>query len=71
MVVFRISDNGNGIPQQFRDRIFEPFTKLVQEKGLGLALALAKRIIDIQGGKIELQSEEGKGTTFAISMPQT
>ncbi|MGB2868265.1 MAG: HAMP domain-containing sensor histidine kinase [Bacteroidota bacterium] len=69
MVVFKIADNGNGIPPQFRDKIFEPFTKLVQEKGLGLALSLAKRIVDVQGGRIELQSEEGKGTTFTITMP--
>ena len=70
MVVFRISDNGNGIPAQFRDKIFEPFTRFVQEKGLGLSLALAKRIIEAQGGTILVESEEGKGTSFTISMPQ-
>lgn len=64
-----VSDNGSGIPAQFRDRIFEPFTKIVQEKGLGLNMALAKRIIEMQGGTISLESEEGRGTTFVIQMP--
>ncbi len=43
--------------------------KIVQEKGVGLGLPLAKRIVDMQGGTIAVQSEEGKGTTFIISMP--
>ena len=63
-----ISDNGNGIPAQFLDRIFEPFNRVVQEKGLGLSMALAKRIIDAQGGKVTVASEEGKGTVFTITM---
>lgn len=63
-----ISDNGSGIPAQFRDKVFEPFTKIVQEKGLGLNMALAKRIIEMQGGTIRVDSEEGKGTTFVIEM---
>ncbi len=63
-----ISDNGSGIPTQFKDRVFEPFTKIVQEKGLGLNMALAKRIVEMQGGSIRLESEEGKGTTFVIEM---
>ena len=68
-VVVTVSDNGSGIPPQFRDRIFEPFTKFVQEKGLGISLALAKRIIDLQGGRIVLESVEGTGSTFTIHMP--
>lgn len=68
-VVFKVSDNGSGIPKAFQDRVFEPFMKIVQEKGVGLGLPLAKRIVDMQGGTIAVQSEEGKGTTFIISMP--
>ncbi len=67
--VISIADNGSGIPAQFRDKIFDPFSKFVQEKGLGLALALAKRIVDTQGGRIEVSSQEGKGTTFTITLP--
>lgn len=70
-LIFRVSDNGNGIPKSFQDRIFEPFVRVAAEKGLGLSLALSKRIIEAQGGKVQLESEEGKGTTFTITMPQT
>jgi signal transduction histidine kinase len=68
-LLFTISDNGNGIPSAYQDKVFEPFVKVAAERGLGLSLALAKRIIEIQGGKIRLESEEGKGTTFTITMP--
>ncbi len=68
-LVFKIIDNGNGIPKSFQDRIFEPFVRVAAEKGLGLSLALSKRIIEAQGGKVLLESEEGKGTTFTITMP--
>jgi signal transduction histidine kinase len=68
-LVIKIEDNGSGIPAAFLDKIFEPFVKIVQEKGVGLSLALAKRIIDMQGGKVEVKSTEGKGTTFIITMP--
>jgi signal transduction histidine kinase len=68
-LLFRISDNGSGIPAAFRERIFEPFVKVVQSGGVGLDLALAKKIIEKQGGRIEVSSEEGKGTTYSISFP--
>ncbi len=68
-LIFKISDNGNGIPKTYQDRIFEPFVKVAAERGLGLSLALAKKIIEIQGGRIDLTSEEGKGTSFTITMP--
>ncbi|MCK9409888.1 MAG: HAMP domain-containing histidine kinase, partial [Bacteroidetes bacterium] len=66
---FRIIDNGSGIPAAFQEKIFEPFVKVVQSGGVGLDLALAKKIIEKQGGKISLQSEEGKGTTYVITLP--
>jgi signal transduction histidine kinase len=68
-LIFRIIDNGSGIPTAFREKIFEPFVKVVQSGGVGLDLALAKKIIEKQGGKISLTSEEGKGTTYIISLP--
>ncbi len=67
-VLIKIADNGSAIPAQFKNRIFEPFVKIVQEKGVGLSLALAKRIIEIQGGAVHVESEEGKGNTFAIHL---
>jgi signal transduction histidine kinase len=68
-LVIRITDNGSGIPAAFREKIFEPFVKVVQSGGVGLDLALAKRIIEKQGGKIILNSEEGKGSVYTISIP--
>ncbi|MEW5799250.1 MAG: HAMP domain-containing sensor histidine kinase [Bacteroidota bacterium] len=68
-LVLTISDNGSGIPDAFKEKIFEPFVKVVQSGGVGLDLALAKKIIEKQGGKISLQSEEGKGTTYTIMLP--
>jgi signal transduction histidine kinase len=65
----RIIDEGSGIPKAFQEKIFEPFVKVVQSGGVGLDLALAKKIIEKQGGKITLSSEEGKGTTYAITLP--
>lgn len=69
MLVFRIANDGSAIPPRFLDKIFEPFVKVVQEKGVGLGLALAKRIVEMQGGTIKVESKEGVGTTFTITMP--
>ncbi len=68
-LIFRISDNGSGIPAEFRTKIFEPFVKVVQGGGVGLDMALAKSLIEKQGGTISLNSEEGKGTTYTIMLP--
>lgn len=64
-----LSDNGSGIPKEFQSKIFEPFVKVVQSGGVGLDLALAKMIIEKQGGKISLSSEEGKGSQYTITLP--
>ena len=68
-LVLKISDNGSGIPAQFMDKIFEPFVKIVKGKGVGVELALAKRMIEKQGGKIVVTSQVEKGTTYSIMMP--
>ncbi len=64
-----ISDNGSGIPKAFQSKVFEPFVKVVQSGGVGLDLALAKRIIEKQGGNISLTSDEEKGTVYSIMIP--
>jgi signal transduction histidine kinase len=63
-----ISDTGPGILPEAERRLFEPFftTKV---RGTGLGLAVARRVIEEHGGTIELVSEPGRGTTFAIRLP--
>lgn len=69
-VMVKIRDNGPGIPPEIRDKIFDPFftTKPVG-KGTGLGLSICYQIIEKHGGKIEVMSQPGKGTEFAIALP--
>jgi len=63
-----IADTGCGIPEETIDKIFDPlFT--TRAKGIGLGLAVCKAIIDRHGGKIEVESQVGKETTFIIKLP--
>jgi len=68
-LLLKITDNGSGIPEAFKERVFEPFVKIVKGKGIGVEMALAKRMIEKQGGKIHVDSQEGKGSTYSIIMP--
>lgn len=64
----KVEDNGNGISSDFVDKIFTPnFT--TKTAGMGLGLVMAKNIIESCGGKIWFKTEEGKGTTFYVSIP--
>ncbi|MEQ8548952.1 MAG: PAS domain-containing protein [Cyclobacteriaceae bacterium] len=70
-VIIRILDNGSGIPEDVKKRIFEPFytTKAVGI-GTGLGLSISYGIIEKHDGKIYVNSEEGKGTEFVIELPK-
>ena len=71
IVVIRITDTGNGIPKDIKDRIFDPFftTKGVQSTGLGLSVSYG--IISRHRGSITADSVDGKGTSFTINLPIT
>ena len=69
-VIFFVRDNGIGIQPQFQQRIFGLFNKLDQNvEGTGIGLTLVKRIIEVHGGRIWVESELGKGATFYFTLP--
>ena len=68
MVSLTISDSGAGIPANILDRLFDPFFT-TKADGTGLGLAVSKKIIDDHGGRIEVQSQVGKGTRLKIILP--
>ncbi|MEO7491064.1 MAG: ATP-binding protein, partial [Ferruginibacter sp.] len=69
-VEIKISDNGNGIPQNIADKIFQPFfTTKPTGQGTGLGLSLSYDIIKAHGGEIKVESKDGAGTHFLIELP--
>ncbi len=65
-----ISDNGTGIPDAIKDKIFQPFfTTKPTGHGTGLGLSLSYDIVKAHGGEIKVESQVGKGTTFSIQLP--
>lgn len=73
-VLVEVSDTGIGIASNDLPRIFERFYKVDKSRagqGSGIGLAIAKHVVESHGGKIRVQSQEGKGTTFSFSLPIT
>lgn len=68
VVLVRIKDSGPGIPEEIKDRIFEPFFS-TKEEGSGLGLAIARRILQDHKGWIHVHSKPGQGTTFVVGLP--
>jgi signal transduction histidine kinase len=65
-----VSDNGNGIPKQLRDKIFQPFfTTKPTGQGTGLGLSLSYDIVKAHGGELEVESKENEGSKFIIKLP--
>ena len=72
-LVFKVSDNGIGIPKDKRDEIFQSFTQANKDTtrkygGTGLGLAITKQLIEMYHGQISVESEEGNGTTFTFNL---
>ncbi len=72
-VAFAVRDTGCGLAAADRARIFEPFVQLPAsgEGGVGLGLAIARLLVDRLGGTLDLESEEGRGSTFTATLPLT
>lgn len=69
--IFFVRDNGMGIAPEYHERIFGLFNKLdTDSEGTGIGLTLVKRIIEVHGGRIWVESELGKGSTFYFTLPQ-
>jgi PAS domain S-box-containing protein len=72
-LVIRVSDTGTGIPKEALTKIFDQFYQVHQPgqqvKGTGLGLAIVKKIVMMHGGRIEVESEVGQGTTFTVFLP--
>jgi signal transduction histidine kinase len=68
-VLLSVRDNGPGIPEEIRDRVFEPFVTAGKSGGSGLGLAIVKKVIDDHGGQIEVGKPEGGGTVFLVKLP--
>jgi signal transduction histidine kinase len=64
-----VTDTGSGIPPELLPRVFEPYVT-TKTRGLGLGLAIARRIVEAHGGRIEAESQVGQGTSFRITLPR-
>jgi two-component system, NtrC family, sensor kinase len=69
-ILVSVKDNGNGIPQQVIDKIFQPFfTTKPTGQGTGLGLSLAYDIVKAHGGELKVETKENEGTIFSIQLP--
>lgn len=73
-VELRVSDTGPGIPEEYKDKVFERFFRLEKSRskatgGTGLGLAIVKHAVQFHGGMISVESEMGKGTSFVMKLP--
>jgi signal transduction histidine kinase len=72
-VLIAVADTGPGLAREDHERIFEEFQQteagIAQREGTGLGLALSKRLVELHGGRIWVESEVGKGSTFTFTLP--
>ena len=65
----RISDNGPGIAEAVRGKLFEPFVSYGKENGTGMGLTVVQKIVQDHGGDIAVERTSSEGTTFRVSVP--
>jgi signal transduction histidine kinase len=68
-VVISVTDTGCGIPDDIRERVFEPFVTAGKSGGSGLGLAIVRKVVEDHGGAIAIGKPEGGGTAFHLSLP--
>lgn len=74
IATFQVRDEGIGIPLKDQQRLFQAFQRcsnVGQIRGTGLGLSIVKRCVDLQRGQIKVESEEGAGTTFTVTLPSS
>jgi two-component system sensor histidine kinase KdpD len=71
-VVFDVTDQGPGIPKDLQARIFEPFERFDPHSGLGtgLGLPVSRRLAEVLGGRLTVESSVGGGATFRLTLPR-
>ncbi|MBQ7706454.1 MAG: response regulator [Lachnospiraceae bacterium] len=74
-LIFKVADSGIGIKEEDKDKLFKSFQRLDEKKnrnieGTGLGLHITYRLLDMMGGKINVESEYGKGSIFTLTIPQ-
>ena len=69
--LIEIGDNGHGIPELVRERLFEPFVSQGKENGTGLGLTVVQKIVQDHGGDVRVESTSSEGTVFLIVLPGT
>jgi signal transduction histidine kinase len=72
LLKIRVIDHGKGIPEEFIQRVFKPFVRLQEDvsRGVGLGLTLVRSLVELQGGSVFIRSEETKGTTVYLTIPE-
>ena len=67
-VVIRVSDDGSGIPQEVMEHLYEPF-RSTKSNGSGLGIFAAKHILEMHSGTLDIETEEGRGTSVTVTLP--
>jgi signal transduction histidine kinase len=68
-VICRVIDNANGMPEEVKTRIFEPFFSTKPQTGTGLGLGMVAKLVTLHDGTLEFDTQMGRGTTFTVKLP--